>query len=197
MKNCPIAVFYCGANGSGKSTLRGLRQDSVSIVIDSDHIAKEISPENPRLADAEAGRKAIKLFQFALENGISFSMESTLSGHSILRRIEMAKQAGFWIEIHYVGLNSSELNVQRVAERVQNGGHWIDPDLIRQRFDKSRANLPSAISLANTCLIYDNSGDAPQLHLIIEENYFNVANILNYWTKKVYDELVQMDYHAI
>lgn len=197
MKNQPIAVFYCGANGSGKSTLRGLRQDSVSIVIDSDHIAKEISPENPRLADTQAGRKAIQLFNYALQNGISFSMESTLSGVSVLKRMEMAKQAGFLLEIHYIGLNSAELNVQRVAERVQNGGHWIDPDLVRQRFYNSRDNLYQAIELAHSCLIYDNSGDVPQLHIIIEENHFNVANMLNYWTKKVCDELLQMGYQAI
>jgi len=36
------------------------------------------------LVDFEAGRKAIELFQFAIKHHISFSMESTLSGYSIL-----------------------------------------------------------------------------------------------------------------
>lgn len=54
--NRPKAIFYCGANGSGKSTLRQFNQDRVSLVIDSDHIAAEINPEMPRLADMEAGK---------------------------------------------------------------------------------------------------------------------------------------------
>lgn len=57
-----LAIFYCGTNGAGKSTLRSFNQDAVQIVIDSDHIAMQINPENPRLADLEAGRKAIELY---------------------------------------------------------------------------------------------------------------------------------------
>lgn len=75
----PKAIFYCGTNGAGKSTLRSLKRDVVQIVIDSDHIAMELNPENPRLADLEAGRKAIELFKFAISQQIAFSMESTLS----------------------------------------------------------------------------------------------------------------------
>ena len=72
--NRPKAIFYCGANGSGKSTLRQFNQDRVSLVIDSDHIAAEINPEMPRLADMEAGKTALRLFRQALDNRISFSM---------------------------------------------------------------------------------------------------------------------------
>lgn len=70
--NRPKAIFYCGANGSGKSTLRQFNQDRVSLVIDSDHIATEINPEMPRLADMEAGKTALRLFRQALDNRISF-----------------------------------------------------------------------------------------------------------------------------
>lgn len=80
-----LAIFYCGTNGAGKSTLRSFNQDKVEIVIDSDNIAMQINPLNPRLADIEAGRKAIELFQFAVKNQVAFSMESTLSGKSILK----------------------------------------------------------------------------------------------------------------
>lgn len=62
--NRPKAIFYCGADGSGKSTLR----HRVSLVIDSDHIAAEINPEMPRLADMEAGKTALRLFRQALDN---------------------------------------------------------------------------------------------------------------------------------
>lgn len=67
------AIFYYGTNGAGKSTLRYFNQDPVQIVIDSDHIAMQINPQNPRLADIEAGRKAIELFRFAIQHQIDFS----------------------------------------------------------------------------------------------------------------------------
>lgn len=71
-----LAIFYCGTNGAGKTTLRGFNKDTVQIVIDSDHIAMEINPQNPRLADLEAGRRVVELFKFALKHHTPFSMGS-------------------------------------------------------------------------------------------------------------------------
>lgn len=44
----------------------------MQIVIDSDHIAMQINPQNPRLADIDADRKAIGLFRFAIKQHIDF-----------------------------------------------------------------------------------------------------------------------------
>lgn len=99
------AIFYCGTNGAGKTTLRGFNQDPVQIVIDSDHIAMQISPENPRLADIEAGRKAIELFKFAIKNQIAFSMESTLSGISIIQRIYLVNYQNYSVSFHNLLMN--------------------------------------------------------------------------------------------
>lgn len=129
MHNKPLAIFYCGTNGAGKSTLRLFNQDAVQIVIDSDHIAMQINPDNPRLADLEAGRKAIELFKFAIKNQISFSMESTLSGSSILQRMEKAR-ADFYTRLNYIGVDNPKINIARVKARVKAGGHFIDEKTI-------------------------------------------------------------------
>lgn len=121
MHNKSLAIFYCGTNGEGKSTLRSFNQDSVQIVIDSDHIAMQINPDNPRLADIEAGRKAIELFKFAIRHNISFSMESTLSGKSILQRMEVAKK-NFYTRLNYVGVDDPKINIARVKARVKQAG---------------------------------------------------------------------------
>ncbi|MDO5639852.1 MAG: zeta toxin family protein [Neisseria sp.] len=139
------AVFYCGTNGAGKTTLRGLNHDAVSVVIDSDHIAVEINPQNPRGADMEAGRRALQLFQTAINSGISFSMESALSGVSVLKRMEKARAAGFHIILNYIGLLSADLHVERVRARIRSGGHPVGEQVIRRRFVESQANLASAV----------------------------------------------------
>lgn len=123
-----LAIFYCGTNGAGKSTLRFFNQDKVEIVIDSDNIAMQINPTNPRLADIEAGRKAIELFQFAVKNQIAFSMESILSGKSILKRMEIAKDNDFKTRLNYIGVDDPDINIERVKARVKAGGHFIDEE---------------------------------------------------------------------
>ncbi|MDY4593817.1 MAG: hypothetical protein SO424_01940 [[Pasteurella] aerogenes] len=156
MHNKSLAIFYCGTNGAGKSTLRSFNRDFVQIVIDSDHIAMQINPDNPRLADIEAGRKAIELFKFAIRHNISFSMESTLSGKSILQRMEVAKR-NFYTRLNYVGVDDPKINIARVKARVKAGGHFIDEETIKRRYQISRENLIQAILLNDETFIYDNS----------------------------------------
>ena len=46
----------------------------------------------------------------------------------------MAQQAGYSITLLYFWLNSPELAIERVAARVETGGHNIPEDTIRRRY---------------------------------------------------------------
>lgn len=173
MQNAKLAIFYCGTNGAGKSTLRSFNQDNVQVVIDSDHIAMQLNPSDPRQADLEAGRTALELFKFSLKQQISFSMESTLSGQSILQRMSKAKAQGFFTRLNYVGVDDVSINLERVATRVRMGGHFIDEETIRKRYIVSNQNLMPAILNCDETLIYDNSTDRPNLILFIDQ-YKNI-----------------------
>ncbi|MDO9976472.1 zeta toxin family protein [Glaesserella parasuis] len=195
MHNKSLAIFYCGTNGAGKSTLRSFNQDSVQIVIDSDHIAMQINPDNPRLADIEAGRKAIELFKFAIRHNISFSMESTLSGKSILQRMEVAKK-NFYTRLNYVGVDDPKINIARVKARVKAGGHFIDEETIKRRYQISRENLIQAILLNDETFIYDNSSDSPKIQLVISANktVTKLTDKLPKWCEDLVNELLILGY---
>lgn len=190
-----LAIFYCGTNGAGKSTLRSFNQDKVEIVIDSDNIAMQINPLNPRLADIEAGRKAIELFQFAVKNQIAFSMESTLSGKSILKRMENAKARNFRTRLNYIGVDSYKINIARVKARVKTGGHFIDEETIRKRYHISRKNLIDAIFINDETLIYDNSEKKPNLILqIVDKKIIKIADKIPNWCNLLCNELVELSF---
>lgn len=195
MHNKSLAIFYCGTNGAGKSTLRSFNRDSVQIVIDSDHIAMQINPDNPRLADIEAGRKAIELFKFAIRHNISFSMESTLSGKSILQRMEVAKK-NFYTRLNYVGVDDPKINIARVKARVKAGGHFIDEETIKRRYQISRENLIQAILLNDETFIYDNSSDSPKIQLVISANktVTKLVDKLPQWCEDLVNELLILGY---
>jgi predicted ABC-type ATPase len=164
-------LIYAGPNGSGKSSLRvGTSADiePVDVVIDPDQIARGIDPASPRDADREAGRRAIEIFNVSLATGKSISLETTLSGHSIIRRIMAARMAGYHVELRYIALASVEMNVQRVRARAAGGGHFIEPEAIRRRYIGSLGNLPTVIGLSDHVVISDNSGVMPEPVLEIE-----------------------------
>ena len=189
------AIFYCGTNGAGKSTLRSFNQDPVQIVIDSDHIAMQINPQNPRLADIEAGRKAIELFRFATQHKIDFSMESTLSGNSILQRMKKAKENGFYVHLNYIGVNSVKINLARVKARVKAGGHFIAEDIVKNRYQMSFDNLFLVLPYCDEIFIYDNSGIQPELIFQLKDKkIIQFSEFMPSWCKNLLDKLIDLGF---
>lgn len=168
----PLALFLAGTNGSGKSSLRDLTLDFKNefIIIDPDKITKENGGNN-----VLGGKKVIELFKECINNKKSFVIETTLSGKSVLNRLKEAKNAGFKVEMIYVGLDNVDLNIQRVANRVAKGGHNIPTDAIIKRYNSSRENLIQCINLLDKLEIYDNT-HIMELNLAVEDSeikYFN------------------------
>lgn len=167
----PLAVFLAGANGSGKSSLRDWKVDNDQcIIIDPDRFIKTNNGNN-----ILGSRQAISVFKKCISEKTSFSLETTLAGKSAIKRIENARNAGFRVKMHYIGLNSPELNIRRVAERVARGGHDIPRDSIIERYNSSRENLIQAVDFLDRLEIYDNS-EVMQLDLILENSDFCYIN---------------------
>jgi len=151
-------IIYAGPNGAGKSTLRDITVDPVEIVIDPDRIARDLDPVAPHTVQVEAGRAAISLFNRCLADRTSMSLETTLTGATVLKRMEAAKQAGFHVSLLYVALASVELHLNRIAHRVSNGGHNIPEETVLRRYEASLNNLPKALVHADEAIVIDNSG---------------------------------------
>lgn len=172
----PLALFYGGTNGSGKSSLREMEDRDIP-EIDPDAIAKNFNVNITKAINGRAGREAIRQFKSFIANKTPFSMETTLSGNSSIRRMKDAKAANFNVVLHFVGLETPDLNVDRVAIRVANGGHHIDEMLIRKRYDEGMINLQEAFGIADKVIIFDNSGEGHLPFFVIENN--NISEQLN------------------
>jgi len=151
-------IIYAGPNGAGKSTLRDIGDDPVDAVIDPDRIARELDPRSPSSVQVEAGRAAIQLFNHCLLSRTSMSLETTLTGATIIRRIRDAKDAGYEVSLRYVALSSVEFHIIRVEQRVLKGGHDIPTETLRRRYEASLNNLPKAVEHADNVTVMDNSG---------------------------------------
>jgi predicted ABC-type ATPase len=68
-----------------------------------------------------------------------------------------ARAKHFEITMFYVGLGDPNLNIERVAIRVRNGGHHIPSKDILHRHHSSIKNLLNHLDLVNDLLVIDNS----------------------------------------
>jgi predicted ABC-type ATPase len=155
----PVLTVVAGANGSGKSTLTKL-YDVNSLLIDPDAIARKIDPVNPASAAIAAGRQALILCRQYAESEQSFTVETTLAGKSYLNLMRELKNRGWSIVLIYIGLDNPNLNVKRVGDRVELGGHDVPRADILRRYERSLANLRKASEIADQLISYDNSTNA-------------------------------------
>ena len=153
----PVVLAFAGPNGSGKSTVtRGL--SPFGTYINADDLKKEYG-----LTDFEAARQAELLRKNLLGKGADFSFETVLSTERNLLLLEKAKLLGYEVQCIYILTCNENINVARVRSRKAAGGHDVPVDKIRTRYRRALALLPHLIGLCDKILIYDNSGDQPEL----------------------------------
>jgi len=93
-----------------------------------------------------------------LRRNESFSIETTLATRSYFRLIEKAHQQGYEVTLLYFWLKSPEQAIERVAERVNKGGHNIPRDVIVRRYYESIDNLFRIyMPMVDTWIMVDNS----------------------------------------
>ena len=143
-----------GMNGTGKSSLTGVlkaERNDLGHIIDADILAYE---EHGNLL--KGAKKAVSKIKFCLTNNISFTQETTLSGHMIKRTIKQARCRGYQIRLYYVGLNTVEECIRRVKNRVRKGGHDVPENIIRERFQTRFISLSKILPFCDEAKFYDN-----------------------------------------
>lgn len=112
-----------------------------------------------------------------------FAFETTLSTRSYVATVRRAQEIGYKVTLLYCWLDSPELGIERVKERVSEGGHNIPEDVIRRRYKKGIYNLINLfIGIVDNWMVVDNSespfravaeGSKQDDKLIYERNIWN------------------------
>ena len=133
-----------GCNGAGKTTASYTVLPEIldcREFVNADEIARGLSPFNPESMAIEAGRLMLKRIEELLSRNETFSIETTLATKSYLNLVRRAQSKGYRVNVVFFWLRTPELAVQRVAERVQHGGHNIPENIIRRRYVAGINNL--------------------------------------------------------
>lgn len=134
------------------------------------------------------GKVLLAEFLNLIEQRQSFLIETTLSGVSPIKRMHIAKNAGFKVELHYISVVNIDIAKKRVSQRVAMGGHDVPVQDQERRFSRSLDNAVIAAGIADENFIYDNSTKFGH-ELILQFN--NSGKIKPYssmpfWCRKVY-----------
>jgi predicted ABC-type ATPase len=159
----PTLTIIAGANGAGKSTLTAGNPGTfaASPLLDPDAFANTLRSSGTGVSAIAAGKEVLRLAKEHLKQRESFAVETTLSGKNYLQMMQYARgiDRGFEVILIYIGTESVEINLARIAKRVLAGGHNVPEMDVRRRFLRSLQNLPAAAGLADRGILFDNSKD--------------------------------------
>ena len=175
-------ILIAGVNGAGKSTLYETLDELKEMPrINTDEIVKELADWKDMSILITAGKKAVKLLNQYLTEGISFNQETTLCGKSILRNIKKAKELGYCVELHYVGVDSVEIAKARVKSRVSKGGHGIPETDIEKRYIETFRNLKDILKDCDLAAFYDNTEEFRRFAIFRSGKVVRLSHTLPKW----------------
>ncbi len=161
----PNLYIIAGPNGAGNTTASyNLLPDILHCpnFVNADEIARGLSPFAPELVNIQAGKIMLQRIDELLAQGVDFAIETTLATRSYVQLVRRAQALRYKVHLIFFCLEDEEQAIQRVAQRVSNGGHGIPEPDIRRRFKRGIYNLINLyMPICDSVLVYNNAhGDA-------------------------------------
>jgi predicted ABC-type ATPase len=144
MTTAPTIHILAGPNGAGKTTfarefLPG--EADCPVFINADLIAEGLSPFAPASVSVRAGRIMLELIADCVRRRVGFAFETTLAAANYVPMIQHWRASGYRVHLHFLSLPSPEVALERVAERVRQGGHDVPTDVVVRKFHRGRDNF--------------------------------------------------------
>lgn len=104
----PKYILYAGVNGAGKSTLYDINGNLEGLhYINLDDAIKRLGDWRDVSINLVAGKQVVNTIKQYIEAKDSFIQETTFCGNSIIRNINNAIKQGYYIEVHYVAVETN------------------------------------------------------------------------------------------
>jgi predicted ABC-type ATPase len=156
-----------GPNGSGKTTFATMflpDYAKCTNFVNADMIAKGLAPFEPRSAAIKAGKLVLQQVHEFAERGVDFAFETTLSGKSYVNLLAELKAKSYGLHLFFLWIPSPELAIERIKDRVRDGGHDVPAEDVRRRFVRGVNNFFKLYeSLFDSWMLFDNSKAKPLL----------------------------------
>lgn len=94
-----------------------------------------------------------------IEKGETFTFETVLSHPSKVNFLRNSLSKGYHNYLYFICTIDPQINISRVAQRVQFGGHNVPVERIENRYWKSLEVLSQLIPLCHRVFLFDNSSE--------------------------------------
>jgi predicted ABC-type ATPase len=197
----PCVITIAGPNGIGKSrfyteALKHLgwpyiNADALAKAFWEDHLTEEAGRPERDMTSAKMTDKLrdLMISDTELINQChSFVSETVFSSKRKADFLARAKAAGHRVVLIVIGTDNPNVLLARVAGRKEEGGHDVDPNEIRKRFDKVFSNAAYALQFVDEVRLVDNTdADTPFVEVakVIDGKRTDIVSPLPQWAMTV------------
>ncbi len=165
-----------GGNGAGKTTFYNTQLKPRGLpFINADVIAKELYPEAPENHSYDAAKIAGHMRSQLLAKGESFCFETVFSHPSKIDFIANAKANGYEVILVFIHLDNLELNLARIDQRVEEGGHAVPPEKVGSRIPRTLEHIKTVIPLCDKVYVLGNQSYDKPFEKIATLSYSNLT----------------------
>jgi predicted ABC-type ATPase len=167
----PKMIVVAGPPGSGKSTAFPVSSFGVAFFNGDDRAAALNGGSHGGISRDIREQVNREFEEFVIEQinrRESFAIETTLRSSVTFEQAQLAKTAGFTIEMRYLALDGFAMHMERVKARADAGGHSASEATLRRIHNASLDNLRRALQDMDELWVYDNSKAGGPPHLVRE-----------------------------
>ncbi|MFM8264395.1 MAG: AAA family ATPase [Pirellula sp.] len=168
----PTIYILAGPNGAGKTTFANAflqKFANCREFLNADLIAAGLAPFAPETQAIRASELLLSRIRELAAASATFSFETTLAARSYRTSILEWQRLGYRVVLYFIWLRSAEMAIERVAGRVQQGGHHIPEDVVRRRYTRGLTNLFDLyLPIVSNAYVFDGTAFPPILVAEIE-----------------------------
>jgi len=172
--------IVAGPNGAGKSThaaklITNLQASGVLgseiVKLNADERTAELKKQFPDRLLRELNLQAAQeidaeLVRCITEGNPYIFVETVLSSTKYLDIVLEAKAHGYNVGLIFVSVYPPELILERIKDRVAEGGHNVEAQTALDRYKRSHSNLIRFAKHADKLFLFDNSGEEARAVLV-------------------------------
>jgi len=129
-----------------------------------------------------------------LDQDQTFSFETVMSHDSKIEFLRTAKEKGFTTYLYFICTQDPKINIQRISNRVEKGGHDVNTKKAYDRYFRSLGLLFNAFILADRAFVIDSSNKSREVVLEKNQNQILVLkDIIPEWVDKYLLEKIETE----
>lgn len=176
----PTLFLIAGHNGAGKSSigpsllppqaahLSIFDGDQAILAAYNEARQKNIAELAMEIAQQQTFLQFSDLCQQAIQTKRDFAYEGHFVRDGAFENVRQFRDAGFWIEMIFLGLDSLQLSKERVNRRASLGGHYVPGWTVEYNYENNPKFIDRYLPMIDRLTIFNTSSTEPSLLLAYE-----------------------------